>query len=112
MKHGVEHICGLWMMGIPVAGPTYVYGDNMSVIHNTQKPDLTLKKKLNFICYKICEAVAMDEIRTGHIHSEENPADIATKVLSGGLKHDHLIAKLLCDIADEHDGKEKADTPH
>jgi hypothetical protein len=27
------------------------------------------------------------------------------------LKRDHLIAKLLYDIADEHDGKEKADTP-
>jgi hypothetical protein len=54
----------------------------------------------------------MDEIRTGHIRSEENPVDIATKVIPGGLKRDHLIAKLLYDIADEHDGKEKADTPH
>jgi hypothetical protein len=26
----------LRMMGVPIAGPTYVYGDNMSVIHNTQ----------------------------------------------------------------------------
>jgi hypothetical protein len=54
----------------------------------------------------------MDEIRTRHIRSEENRADIATKVIPGGLKHDHLIAKLLYDITDEHDGQEKADTPH
>jgi hypothetical protein len=43
MKHGVEHIRGLCyklrMMGIPVAGPTYVYGNTMSVIHNTQDPN-------------------------------------------------------------------------
>jgi hypothetical protein len=38
--------------------------------------------------------------------------DIAMKVIPGGLKCNHLIAKLLYDIADEHDGKEKADTPH
>jgi hypothetical protein len=70
-------------------------------------------KKSNSICYHaIREAVAMDEIRTGHIRSEENPVDIATKVIPGELKHDHLIAKLLYDITDEHDGKEKADTPH
>jgi hypothetical protein len=40
MKLGVEALRGirykLRMMDIPVAGPTYVYGDNMSVIHNTQ----------------------------------------------------------------------------
>jgi hypothetical protein len=84
----------------------------MSIIqHNTQRPESMLKKKSNSICYHaIREAVAMDEIRTGHIRSEENPADIAMKVIPGGLKCNHLIAKLLYDIADEHDCKEKADT--
>jgi hypothetical protein len=42
MKLGVEALRGirykLCMMGVPIAGPTYVYGDNMSVIHNTQRP--------------------------------------------------------------------------
>ena len=40
MKLGVEHVRSLRyklrMMGIPIDTPTYVYGDNMSVIHNTQ----------------------------------------------------------------------------
>ena len=40
MTHGVETLCGLHyklpMMGVPINGPTYVYGDNnMSVIFNT-----------------------------------------------------------------------------
>jgi hypothetical protein len=47
MKLGVEVLHGirykLRMMGVPIAGPTYVYGDNMSVIHNTQQPESTLK---------------------------------------------------------------------
>ena len=40
MKHGVETLCGIWyklsMMGVPLYGPSFVYGDNMSVINNTQ----------------------------------------------------------------------------
>jgi hypothetical protein len=49
MKLGVEALWGirykLRMTGVPIAGPTYAYGDNMSVIHNTQQPESTLKKK-------------------------------------------------------------------
>ena len=40
MKQGVEALRGLCyklcMMGIEISGPSYIYGDNMSVIHNTQ----------------------------------------------------------------------------
>ncbi len=49
MKLGVEALRGiqykLCMMGVPIAGPVYVYGNNMSVIHNTQHLESTLKKK-------------------------------------------------------------------
>jgi hypothetical protein len=48
MKLGMEVLRGirykLRMMGVPIAGPMYIYGDNMSVIHNTQRPESTLKK--------------------------------------------------------------------
>ena len=40
----------LRMMGVPLTGPVYVYGDNMSVIYNTSPPESTLKKKRNSIC--------------------------------------------------------------
>jgi hypothetical protein len=40
MKQGMEALQGLRyklrMMGVSVSGPSYIYGDNMSVIHNTQ----------------------------------------------------------------------------
>ena len=39
------------MMGVKIDGPTYVYDDNMYVIHNTSKPKSVLKKKSNSICY-------------------------------------------------------------
>ena len=41
----------LRMMGVPISGPLYIYGDNMSVIHNTQHPEFTLKKKIISIFY-------------------------------------------------------------
>jgi hypothetical protein len=59
----------------------------MSVIHNTQRPESTLKKKSNSICYHFCrESVAMGETMTAHIRSENNPADICTKLIPGGTK--------------------------
>jgi len=91
----------LRMMGVPICGPTYMYGDNMSVIHNTQKPESTLKKKSNSICYHaVREAVAMGETLTAHVRSHENVADIATKVLHAGQKRDYLVSQLLYDLAD------------
>ena len=84
------------MMGIPIEEPTYIFGDNMSVIHNTQKPSSTLKKKSLAICYHfIREAVAMGECLTTHIRSEDNPADLCTKIMSGGQKRDRLVDMVL-----------------
>ena len=74
-------------MGVLIVGPTYTYGDNMSTIHNMQRPDSTIKKKSNSICYHaIREAVVMQEILTGHVRTDENAADLLTKVVSGGIK--------------------------
>ena len=40
----------LRIMGVPLSGWSYVYGENMSVIHNTQRTDSTLRNKSNIIC--------------------------------------------------------------
>ena len=55
MKIGMESLRGLryelQMMGVPIDGPSSIYGDNMLVIHNTQQTESTLKKKSNSIAY-------------------------------------------------------------
>ena len=106
MNLGLEAVRGirykLRMMGVPITGPTFIYGDNMSVIHNTQRPESTLKKKSHSICYHaIRESVAMGESLTSHINTNDNPADIGTKLVPGGQKRDHLVSLILYDIADE-----------
>jgi hypothetical protein len=55
MKNGIE-TCRvlrykLIIMCVALSGPTFVYGDNMSAVHNTQRPESVLKKKSNSICY-------------------------------------------------------------
>jgi len=105
MKIGVESLRGLRyklrMMGVGISGPSYIYGDNMLVIHNTQRPESLLKKKSNSICYHpIRESVAMGESLTGHIGTNENVGDLATKVLYG-QKRRYMVSQLLYDIYDD-----------
>ena len=104
MKHGVETLRGLRyklrMMGVPIDGPSYIYGDNMSVIHNTSKPESTLKKKSNSIAYHLVrEAVAMKECLTSHIPTLKNCADFLTKTLFGKKRRD-LVGSVMYDIYD------------
>ena len=48
MKHGMETLCGLryklHMMGVRLSGLSYIYGDNMSIIHNMQCLESTLRR--------------------------------------------------------------------
>jgi hypothetical protein len=85
MKHGIKMLRGLrykiCMMGIPLSGPTYVYGDNKSQVTNSSRPELTLKKNCNSICYHaIRESVAMGETLLTYIRTGENLADFLTKM--------------------------------
>ena len=65
-------IYNLRMMGILISGPSYIYGDNMPVINNTQLPESTLKNKINSICYHtVSEYVAIGESLTGHVGTKK-----------------------------------------
>jgi hypothetical protein len=83
------------MMGVPLKGASYVYGDNMSVVTNTIKLKVTLKKKSNSICYHVvCEAVAMGKALVAHLPSKNNLADLFTKVLYGQTRR-FLVSQML-----------------
>jgi hypothetical protein len=92
----------LRMMGVPIAGPTYVYGNNISVIHNTQRSESTLKKKNLSICYHaVCKAVVMGAILTSHMWTKNNFSDFMMKVTYGQKRH-HLMSSVLFDIYGDH----------
>jgi hypothetical protein len=51
IKNGIETCHGLRyklsMMGVALSDPIFVYGDNMSVVHSTHRPESVLKNKSN-----------------------------------------------------------------
>ena len=88
LKAAVEMIKGLRykvrMMGIPLEEATHVLVDNMSVVHNTSRPESTLRKKSNSIAYHfVRESATASEIQILHVESKENISDMLTKIPTG-----------------------------
>ena len=53
----------LRMTRVPISYPSYIYGDNISVIYNTQRPESTFKKKsYSIFYYTFHKSVAMGKI--------------------------------------------------
>ena len=99
MKQCCEYLRGLRyklrMMGIPIDGPSYIYGDNQSVLANTTVPESTLKKKSQSIAYHfVREGAARGEWRTTYIRTDDNESDLLTKVLAGE-KRKKFVSSLL-----------------
>jgi hypothetical protein len=79
----------------------YIYGDNKCQVTNSSRPESTLKKKWNSICYHaIQESVAMSETLLMHIRTGENIADFLTKKTSGA-KCRKLVSGVVHDIYDD-----------
>jgi hypothetical protein len=100
MKHCTEYVRGLRyklrMMGIACPGPTFIYGDNQSVLCNTSLPQSTLKKKSNSIAYHfVREGCARDEWRTTYINTHDNVADLMTKPLAAGEKRTKFVRMVM-----------------
>jgi hypothetical protein len=81
MKNRIETCSGIRykfrMLGITLGGPIFVYGDKMSVVHNTQRPESILKKISNSIFYHMVhESADMGESIIRHVPSVEIPSDI------------------------------------
>ena len=100
MKQCTEYLRGLRyklrMMGIPVEGPSYVFGDNKSVLTNSCVPDSVLRKKSNSIAYNfVREGSAMGEWTMAYVNTKENPADMLTKPLPSGEKRMKFVRMVL-----------------
>ena len=99
MKHSIEALRGvshkLCMMGVAVNGPSYVFGESILVVTNVSKPELTLSKKSDAICYhSVREALAMGEALVAHIPTRSNLDDLFTKILYG-FHQRFLVSRML-----------------
>ena len=100
LRTGIKMIIALQyklrMMGIPVIGPAYVSGDNQSVLANTMVPESQLKKKSQSIVYHfVWDGVARDEWRTSYVSTNDNEADLLTKMLPAGAKREGFVRRML-----------------
>ena len=72
----------LRMLGVPIDGPAWLFGDNKSVVTSSTIPHSTLSKRWNALSYhRVWEAIASKILKFIFIKSEQNPADILTKAL-------------------------------
>ena len=69
-------------MGIPIEGPSWMFGDNQSVITSSTIPNSVLSKRHNALAYhKVRAAIAAGFIYFCKIDGKENVADVMTKFL-------------------------------
>jgi hypothetical protein len=70
----------LRMLGVPLDGPSWMFGDNLSVVNSSTIPSGKLQKRQNILNYhRVREAQACDMICFVFIDGKDNPADICTK---------------------------------
>ena len=81
---GIRYV--LRSLGVPLKGPTALYGDCMGMIQSSSLPDGTLKKKHVAISYHtVREQVAAKAVELYKVDTSENIADLLTKSLSVGV---------------------------
>lgn len=104
MKQCTKYIRGLRyklrMMGIPIKDPTFVYGDNKSMVYNTSIPESVLRKKNNSISYHfIREGSACGEWKTGNIPRDENISDLLTAARPAGIQRSKHVNSIMYDMS-------------
>jgi hypothetical protein len=73
----------LRMMGIPLEGPAWMFGDNQSVITSSTLPQSKLNKRHNALSYhRVWSAIAYKILVFLHVDGVNNVSDICTKFLS------------------------------
>ena len=85
-RQAVERIIDLRytlrMLGVPLDGPAWMFGDNKAVVTSSTIPHSSLGKRWNALSYhRVREAIAGGWVRFEHIPGTENPSDILTKPL-------------------------------
>jgi len=81
----------LRMFGVPIDGPSWLFGDNRSVVNSSVLPHYRLSKRWNALSYhRAREAVAAGIVRFEYVPSAQNTADYLTKNLPHHQAWAHL----------------------
>ena len=73
----------LRMLGVPIEGAAWLFGDNKGVVDNATIPHSQLSKRWNALSYhRVREAIATGFVKFIHCPGKLNPADPLTKNLT------------------------------
>ena len=79
-EHIIDIRTTLRYLGVDVDGPSYLFGDNQSVVTSSTVPSSVLNKRSSALNYhRVREAIAAKILKFLHIPGKENPADILSK---------------------------------
>ena len=69
-------------LGVPLDGPSWLFGDNQSVVTSSTIPHSNLSKRHNALAYhRVREACAGSIVNFTHISTKQNVSDVMTKFL-------------------------------
>jgi hypothetical protein len=69
-------------MGVPLDGPSWMFGDNQSVITSSTIPESSLNKRHNALSYHLVhECIDAEIIYFIHVEGKFNPSDLFPKIL-------------------------------
>ena len=70
----------LHYLGVSIRGPSYMFGDNKSVVESSSMPYSKLHRRHNMLSYhKTRQAIAFRIVKYFHIDGDINPADFVSK---------------------------------
>jgi hypothetical protein len=70
------------MMGVPIDGPSWMLGDNQSVITSSTIPESSRNKHHNALSYHlVCDCIAAEILYFIHVEGRTNPSELFTKIL-------------------------------
>ena len=83
-------------LGVPVGGPTFLFGDNESVVKSGSIPHSLLHKRHHALAYhKVREAIASKMVAFYHLPGVINPADILSKHWGHSCLYHQLLKPIL-----------------
>ena len=91
-------------LGVPIMGPSHMFGDNESVVNSSENMYAKLHKRHNALSFhRVRESIAARICRFHHLSGKFNPADITSKHWSYNCVWKELLRPLLFWFGDTAD---------
>ena len=89
------------LVGVPIMGPTYLFGDNLSTVINSTKSDGQKALEYPEFQHQVCEAVTHVIVYLFHIDSKNNTANVLSRHTSSNVWYELMIPLIFLRAVDQ-----------